>query len=51
MRIELFDEIEVMSNGQKVGEKLDIESVSDIYMYKERILNIINEYIEVKDKK
>lgn len=51
LRIELFDKIEVMSNGQKVGEKLDIDNVSDIYKYKDRVLDIINEYIKVKDKK
>ena len=51
LRIELFDDVEVGHNGMKKGDKIDIVNVSDIYMYKERILNIINEYIEVKDKK
>jgi len=51
LRIELFDEVEVGPNGKKTGDKLDIECVSDIYKYKERLLNIINDYIEVKDKK
>ena len=51
LRIELFDNVELLSNGGRIGDKIEIENVSDIYMYKERILNIINEYIEVKDKK
>ena len=51
LRIELFDNVEVGANGTKIGDKIDISNVSDIYMYKERILNIVKEYIEVKDKK
>ena len=31
-------------------DKIEIEKVSDLYNYKNRILNIINEYIKIKDK-
>ena len=51
LKIELFDNIEVGSGGTKIGDKIDIDNVSDIYKYKERILSIINEYIVTKDKK
>ena len=51
LRIELFDDVEVGRNGMKIGDKIDISNVSDIYMHKDRILNIVKEYIEVKDKK
>lgn len=51
LRIELFDKVEKGHSGMKIGDKVDIEKVSDIYDYKERILNIINEYLEVRDKK
>lgn len=49
LRIELFDKIDVSDSGTKTGDKIDIEKVSDIYLYKERILNIIKEHIKVKD--
>ena len=51
LKIELFDKVEVGHNGTKIGDKINIENVSDIYRYKERILSIIYEYIKVKDKK
>ena len=51
LKIELFDNIEVKENGAKMGDKLEINNVSDIYMYKDRILGIITDYIEIKDKK
>ena len=51
LRIELFDNIEVGHNGMKIGDKIDIDNVSDIYKYKERILNIIKNHMETKDKK
>lgn len=51
LKIELFDKVEVGHNGMKIGDKIDITNVSDIYNYKERIINIIGEYIKAKDKK
>ena len=51
LRIELFDNVEVGHNGMKIGDKIDIGSVSEIYLYKERILDIIKNHIETKDKK
>ena len=51
LRIELFDKVEKGHSGMKMGDKVDIEKVSDIYDYKERILNIIKKYIEVRSKK
>ena len=51
LKLELFDNVEIASNGSKTGDKVNIENVSDIYKYKDRILNITKNYIEVKDKK
>ena len=45
LRVEFYDEITLTKNGGKKGEKVDIEDVSDLYNYKERILNVINEYL------
>ena len=50
LRIELFDKVEKGHSGMKIGDKIDLEKVSDIYNYKERILNIIKEYIKIKDE-
>jgi len=47
LRVEFYDEITLTRNGGKIGDKVDIEQVSDLYIYKERILNIINEYLEM----
>jgi len=49
LKIELFDNVEVGHNGMKIGDKIDIKNVSDIYSYKKRILNIIKNHIELKD--
>ena len=49
LRVEFYDEITLTSNGGKKGEKVDIENVSELYNYKERILSVINEYLEMKD--
>lgn len=51
LRIELFDNVDIGHNGMKIGEKISIEKVSELYNYKQRILSTIKEYIEVKDKK
>ncbi len=45
LRVEFYDKITLTKNGGKIGEKVDIEQVSDLYNYKERVLNVINEYL------
>lgn len=45
LRVEFYDEITLTRNGGKIGDKVDIEQVSDLYVHKERVLNIINEYL------
>lgn len=45
LRVEFYDKITLTKNGGKVGEKVDINSVSDLYNYKERILNVVKEYL------
>lgn len=47
LRVEFYDEITLTSNGGKKGEKVDIEQVSDLYTYKGRILDVVNEYLEM----
>ena len=47
LRVEFYDEITLTSNGGKKGEKVDINEVSDLYNYKERILKVVNEYLEM----
>ena len=48
LRVEFYDKITLTKNGGKKGEKVDIENVSELYNYKERILSVINEYLEMK---
>lgn len=48
LKIELFDEVKRTSNGGKIGDKINIEQVSDIYAYKERILALIDKYVDEK---
>jgi len=48
LRVEFYDKITLTKNGGKKGEKIDIENVSELYNYKERILSVINEYLEMK---
>ena len=45
LRVEFYDNITLTKNGGKIGDKIDIEDVSDLYGYKERIFNVINEYL------
>jgi len=45
LRVEFYDEITLTSNGGKKGEKVDINEVSDLYNYKERILKVVNQYL------
>ena len=45
LRVEFYDEITLTKNGGKVGEKIDIVDVSELYNYKGRILNVVNEYL------
>lgn len=47
LRVEFYDEITLTSNGGKKGEKVDIENVSELYNYKERILKVVNDYLEM----
>lgn len=49
LRVEFYDKITLTKNGGKKGEKVDIENVSELYNYKERILNIVNEYLEMNN--
>jgi len=46
LRVEFYDKITLTSNGGKKGEKIDIDDVSDLYNYKERIFNVVNQYLE-----
>lgn len=48
LKIELFDEITRTSNGGKIGDKINIKQVSDIYNYKDRILTLIDKYVDEK---
>lgn len=48
LRVEFYDEITLTSNGGKKGEKVDIEDVSDLYTHKERVLNVLNQYLEME---
>ena len=50
LKIELFDDIKRTSNGGKIGDKHNIKQVSDIYNFKSRILELIDKYVEEKDK-
>lgn len=47
LRVEFYDQITLTSNGGKLGEKVDIEQVSELYNYKERIIKVINDYLEM----
>ena len=47
LRVEFYDQITLTKNGGKIGEKVDIENVSELYNYKKRILNVINEYLSM----
>ena len=46
LRVEFYDNITLTKNGGKKGEKTDIENVSDLYNFKERILKVVKEYVE-----
>lgn len=45
LRVEFYDDITLTKNGGKKGEKVDIDDVSDLYNYKERILSVVKEYL------
>ena len=49
LRVEFYDKITLTKNGGKKGEKVDIESVSDLYNHKQRMINVINQYVEMND--
>ena len=48
LRVEFYDEITLTKNGGKKGEKMDIGDVSDLYNYKERILNVLQQYLDME---
>ncbi len=47
LRVEFYDRITLTKNGGKKGEKVDINEVSDLYSYKERVINVVNQYLEM----
>ena len=49
LRVEFYDKVTLTKNGGKIGEKVTIESVSELYNYKERVLSIINEYLKMDE--
>lgn len=49
LRVEFYDKITLTKNGGKKGEKVNIEDVSDLYNYKERVLGIINQYLSMEN--
>jgi len=49
LRVEFYDKITLTSNGGKIGDKVDIKQVSDLYDYKKRILSVIKEYLEMNN--
>lgn len=50
LKIELYDKVKRRENGGKVGDKININNVSDIYQYKDRINKLIDKYIDEKNK-
>lgn len=50
LKIELFDKITVRENGGKIGDKINIEKVSELYQFKDRILSIVDNYFKEKNQ-
>lgn len=48
LRVEFYDEVTLAKNGGKNGEKVDLEDVSDLYNFKDRIFNVIQGYLDEK---
>lgn len=48
LRVEFFDSYNVYDTGSKRGNKVNIDSVKDIYDYKEKILVTVNKYLNMK---
>jgi len=48
LRVEFYDEITLTKNGGKKGEKVNIEGISDLYAYKERMINVVNQYLSME---
>ena len=46
LKVEFYDEITISPNGGKNGEKIAIDSVDELYNYKDRILKVVNDYLE-----
>ena len=49
LKVEFYDEITITKNGGKKGEKIDINNVTELYNYKDRILNVINQYLNMDE--
>ncbi len=49
LKIELFDKITRRSNGGKIGDTIEIDKVSDIYQYKDRINKLVDKYVKEKE--
>lgn len=49
LRVEFYDKITLTKNGGKLGEKIDINNISELYNFKERIINVVNEYLAMKN--
>ena len=49
LRVEFYDKITLTKNGGKKGEKVDIKAVSELYNYKQRMIDVINQYLEMND--
>ena len=48
LRVEFYDEITLTKNGGKKGEKVNIEAISDLYNHKQRMLNVIQQYLDME---
>ena len=48
LRVEFYDKITLTSNGGKIGEKVNIEQVSDLYNHKQRMIDVVQQYLDMK---
>lgn len=49
LKVEFYDEITITKHGGKKGEKIDINNVTELYNYKDRILNVLNQYLNMDE--
>ena len=49
LAIAFFDSMARDKNGSRIEEKIAINKVSDIYMYKSKLLDTVNSYKKIKD--